>query len=70
MNDNIKILKELERYFENNPHMRFIQGLFHSGVIHTTGSGCIDSLGNKFEDKYRELSSTTLARLIENIGED
>jgi hypothetical protein len=65
---NLEICKRLTEYFENNPELRFTQGLF-SLKINSFRREFNDETGSllKLEDKYNEESIVTLKKLENEI---
>lgn len=58
--NNIKILKHIAKYIDNNPQQRFIQILWNLGIINR-----IEYDSMNIEDKYYEESEITLKKLLD-----
>ena len=58
--NNVKILKYIAKYIDNNPQQRFIQILWNLGIINRNE---YDSMN--IEDKYYEESEITLKKLLD-----
>ena len=58
--NNVKILKYIAKYIDNNPQQRFIQILWNLGIINRIEYDSIN-----IEDKYYEESEITLKKLLD-----
>ena len=58
--NNVKILKYIAKYIDNNPQQRFIQILWNLGIINRNEYDSIN-----IEDKYYEESEITLKKLLD-----
>ena len=59
--NNLAIVDELKRFFEDYPQMRFIQGLWALGIITRDGEF-------KIEDRFYEEPGQTLEKVKENVN--
>lgn len=57
--NNVKILKHIAKYIDNNPQQRFIQILWNLGIINR------NEYDLSIEDKYCEESEITLKKLLD-----
>lgn len=59
--NNLAIVEELRKYFEEYPQMRFIQGLWSLGIINRDKYFVI-------EDRFYEEPGQTLEKVKENVN--
>ena len=59
--NNLAIVEELKKYFEEYPQMRFIQGLWSLGIINRDKYVVV-------EDRFNEESGQTFEKVKENVN--
>ena len=60
LQENEIILATIQKYLKDNPNIRFIQALWNLGII--TAENSVTE-GLVIEDRYNEISSTTIDRM-------